>query len=461
MRHLVGFSWLIGLSSGLLFGCSLSTVGAMDPVEGGKCDTPMQTATAKDDCTQCTCSDSGTWACDASACMASGGSSGTSGNSMGGKGMGTGGTGMSTGGTGMGTGGTGMAGSAGMTGKCMPGDTMPSADGCNTCSCGMDGAWACTEKACAMQCTPGEVMNQGCNDCTCDDTGAWSCVVLIDAGCPSQTCTPGEMLPAGDGCNTCTCGMDGQLACTTLGCEKDCPPPADYDPATCMSMGPAYAQNPMTAQCCTYATSCAAPAGWKTYTTPDCSATDACAPGKADCDGDPSNGCETDVTSDPNNCGSCGNVCMSSDGVMETCAMSACIGPEQQVGTGCFYGGVDHAAGDSFASRDGCNACSCLITGDGTTDIACTDKACVCMPDREPYRKYAGTSPDACKAVDFSCPEDTTPFTNDCGCGCEESDECPNSFDCSSEAKDTMTSNCDQALMARCPYSAVVVDVGN
>ncbi len=31
-----------------------------------------------------------------------------------------------------------------------------------------------------------------------------------------------------------------------------------------------------------------------------------CAPGFADCDGNTSNGCETDTTSDPENCGGCG-----------------------------------------------------------------------------------------------------------------------------------------------------------
>jgi hypothetical protein len=35
----------------------------------------------------------------------------------------------------------------------------------------------------------------------------------------------------------------------------------------------------------------------------------ACAPGFADCDGDPSNGCEKDVSADDANCGACGHAC--------------------------------------------------------------------------------------------------------------------------------------------------------
>jgi hypothetical protein len=34
-----------------------------------------------------------------------------------------------------------------------------------------------------------------------------------------------------------------------------------------------------------------------------------CNPGFEDCDGDPANGCEIDVDSDPDNCGGCGNAC--------------------------------------------------------------------------------------------------------------------------------------------------------
>jgi hypothetical protein len=44
----------------------------------------------------------------------------------------------------------------------------------------------------------------------------------------------------------------------------------------------------------------------------------ACMPGVGDCDGDPSNGCESDLSSDAKNCGSCGTACNGS------CIASAC-----------------------------------------------------------------------------------------------------------------------------------------
>jgi hypothetical protein len=48
---------------------------------------------------------------------------------------------------------------------------------------------------------------------------------------------------------------------------------------------------------------------------------DVCLPGFADCDNNQKNGCEIDMTSDPNNCNGCGNVCPQN---MKYCANSAC-----------------------------------------------------------------------------------------------------------------------------------------
>ncbi len=70
------------------------------------------------------------------------------------------------------------------------GDTFPSSDGCNACSCGGDGEVACTER----DCTP--------DTCTYD----------------RQTWEVGATFPAIDGCNTCTCMEGGQLACTDMAC---------------------------------------------------------------------------------------------------------------------------------------------------------------------------------------------------------------------------------------------------
>jgi hypothetical protein len=39
---------------------------------------------------------------------------------------------------------------------------------------------------------------------------------------------------------------------------------------------------------------------------------------------------------------------------------------------GCTYNGVQYTAGETFPSTDGCNSCTCTMSG-----VACTDRACI------------------------------------------------------------------------------------
>ncbi|MEM6293261.1 MAG: hypothetical protein AAGA54_18460 [Myxococcota bacterium] len=108
---------------------------------------------------------------------------------------------------------------------CEPGETVPAADGCNTCTCDDDGALACTEIACEPDCEPGTTVpaGDGCNTCLCNEDGSLSCTEI---GCDPGSCEDGDEMPAGDGCNTCTCD-GGDWICTTIGCA-----PGDCEPGT-------------------------------------------------------------------------------------------------------------------------------------------------------------------------------------------------------------------------------------
>jgi hypothetical protein len=114
----------------------------------------------------------------------------------------------------------------------------------------------------------------------------------------------------------------------------------------------------------------------------------------------------------------------------------------------CEYAGVEHAVGESFPATDGCNTCTCAEGG----DVACTEMACPCDPDTEYNRDYKGDS-ETCKQIRFSCPDNTTMFSNDCGCGCEQPDTCPEYFNCMPGPD---VAPCDaQTLLAECPYSGI------
>lgn len=106
----------------------------------------------------------------------------------------------------------------------------------------------------------------------------------------------------------------------------------------------------------------------------------------------------------------------------------------------CAYLGESHASGESFPSRDGCNTCGC----DGAA-VSCTERGCACNAASEWWRNYFAKSAEACKAVKFACPEGTERFSNDCGCGCEQSEACGKVLSCQGDCADELAS---------CPYSA-------
>lgn len=110
----------------------------------------------------------------------------------------------------------------------LPGETFTAPDGCNTCTCGDDGAAACTEMACTAGCFyDGEYYDVGesidgyddCNSCFCESDGSVACTTMA---CPT-TCTydgqvynPGdEFEPIGGSMcgNMCTCLDSGEVFC--------------------------------------------------------------------------------------------------------------------------------------------------------------------------------------------------------------------------------------------------------
>jgi hypothetical protein len=136
------------------------------------------------------------------------------------------------------------------------------------------------------------------------------------------------------------------------------------------------------------------------------------------------------------------NTCECLAGAETSCTEIAC--PEGD----CVYGGETYAAGESFPSLDGCNSCTCAAGG----GIACTGAVCACDPDSEWWREYVGDSPEECMVIDFACPENTTMFGNECGCGCEQSAACPQTFDCQPPTP------CDiEAISSECPYSVIAL----
>lgn len=113
----------------------------------------------------------------------------------------------------------------------------------------------------------------------------------------------------------------------------------------------------------------------------------------------------------------------------------------------CVYGGKPYAVGEAFPSLDGCNQCHCAAP----SVVSCTTSYCMCDPKSEWWRHYVATDLQTCAVIDFGCPDHTTGFENQCGCGCQQELSCPQWLDC------TPPANCAE-LVKKCPYSGVALD---
>jgi hypothetical protein len=248
----------------------------------------------------------------------------------------------------------------------------------------------------------------------------------LGAGCNevrvAETCTYGdeqysigESFPADDGCNTCSCQEDGTVGCTAMGCIDGCEHDGGFVPVgesvpagdgcnTC-TCGPDgfLACTAMACVTCTH--------DGETYP-----------PGASFPAGDGCNTCTCDETG------------------MVSCTEMACVR--------CEYGGQSYGVGEEFPAGDGCNDCTCGRDG----SVTCTKMACICDPAVEWDREYVSLDPAECMVIDYACPANTTSFSNDCGCGCIQSDECPEFFDC------MPPSTCDvDQIEADCPYSTILM----
>ncbi len=102
-----------------------------------------------------------------------------------------------------------------------------------------------------------------------------------------------------------------------------------------------------------------------------------CQAGSADCDGVASNGCEQDVSSDVRNCGRCGARCTDRPSSHATCVAGACAIACDADRADCDHDPVNGCEVDLSSDRANCGACGarCLLASD-----ACVAGSCVAQP---------------------------------------------------------------------------------
>ncbi len=290
---------------------------------------------------------------------------------------------------------------------CVRDDQCPAGEVCTGMACvpGCNDRQACPtgEACCAGACrrTQSDVTNCGTCGLTCSLPGAVAGCAM--ARCTVAACTAG--LGDCDGSAANGCEVDTRSAVAHCGaCGNACPSGANAT-ATC-AMGrcglrcadgfadcDGNAANgcevntaTSTANCGGCGTVCAAGAN----ATATCAAGrcgSVCADGFGDCDGNPANGCEARLTSDPSRCGTCATVCAGGTNARAVCATGICQ--------------LECAPG--FANCDGSAVNGCEAALDGTASCGRCGNVC---SGATPLCAASGTSyacSSGCAATETRC----------------------------------------------------------
>lgn len=204
-------------------------------------------------------------------------------------------------------------------------DTTSDTNNCGTCGnvCNApdNGSVSCMSGSCKLTCDGGFNLCTGsCVNTLTDSNNCGTCSTVCAGGVP---------------CVNGTCGCpDGQAACSGT-CTNTA-----VDTSNCGSCG---------TQCVS------GPNGTGTCLNGSCGIV--CNSGFKDCDGNPNNGCETNVNVDPNNCGGCNNVC-SSNHAVAGCSSGSCLVLQCNIGyADCNRSAADGCEVNTMTDAHNCGTC--------------------------------------------------------------------------------------------------------
>ncbi len=122
----------------------------------------------------------------------------------------------------------------------------------------------------------------------------------------------------------------------------------------------------------------------------------ACLPGWADCDGNPANGCEVNISNSVGNCGGCGTTCSVANGT------AACVGGTCQVGScnggfsNCNNLPVDGCEVNTNTSVGNCGGCGQICAPANSTG-QCSNGTCVVGSCNPGFQNCNGQQGDGCE----------------------------------------------------------------
>ncbi len=292
--------------------------------------------------------------------------------------------------------------------------TRQCVDGCRTDEgCTADPARRCNVPAHACvqclrddQCMPGTVCSMGrcemgCNATQACPTGRACCAgACLDLQSNNDSCGAcGRRCELANATATCAAGACAVASCTVgfrdcdgmaaTGCETD----TRTAVAHCGGCGMACAARPNTVPSCA-----------------DGACRYACEVGFGDCDGDASNGCETDTRTATGHCGGCGMVC-SHPFALSVCVVGACVmGGCDSGHANCDGETPNGCETETNASLTNCGGCG-LTCRPANATSACTVGVCSLTTCNAGFA-------DCDRAIANGCEVDTRTSLTNCGaCG--------------------------------------------
>jgi hypothetical protein len=316
-------------------------------------------------------------------------------------------------------------------GECPGGQTCGGA-GPNRC-----GSGSCAPKTCAQQGASCGVVSDDCASAIdCGRCAAPS--VCGGGGLANQCgCTPKSCVSLSLSCGTAENGCGGTLQCGSCslpnataacvsgscklsGCDAgfdDCDGNPQNGCETNLLANPTH--------CGACGNVCAAPEGTPTCNAGVCSIS-TCNSGRGDCDGDPANGCETDLGSSSDHCGFCGNGCAYAN-ASGRCASGSCQLESCSPGFGnCDGSEASGCETDLGASLEHCGGCGRSCSPPANATAACSGGSCdfACIAPFEDCDGNAGTgcetnlsnSTNACGSCSRDCASPRPANTSGVGC---------------------------------------------
>ncbi|HQM10806.1 MAG TPA: hypothetical protein PK140_15495 [Polyangiaceae bacterium] len=289
--------------------------------------------------------------------------------------------------------------------NCNPGlaDCDPSKPGCETNTTNNPEHCGFCNNACKFANGTGKCVNSTCQLDACD-AGWGNCDGNASNGCETNTNT--AVNHCGDCGNTCPSRPHAKATCNNGSCGFVCDPGWENCDGSATNGCEVNTQSSVN-HCGACGKACNLPHATAACSNGSCTIS-SCDSGWGDCNGNPTDGCEVNLNTSPNYCGSCGNKCSVTNGTAGCsngkCTIASCnagyVDCDGAVTTGC----------EINTTNDVFNCGSCGVACNSTNGTAmCQSSKCViaCYPG---YGNCNGLVEDGCETNTQSSP-------NHCG-GC-------------------------------------------